>query len=121
MLSRFAGGLTADIGVPEYETRVAIVNRKAEERSQKLASGVAEALARVSFANVRELQGGLNRVLAIQELDNRSVTADEVGGMFGQPRRDDFGSFFNDISRHGRRGRSERGARAAHRGRHHEV
>lgn len=98
LLSRFAGGLTADIGVPEYETRVAIVNRKAVERSQKLASGVAEALARVSFVNVRELQGGLNRLLAIQELDNRSVTADEVGSMFGQARRDDFGSFLNDIS-----------------------
>lgn len=98
LLSRFAGGLTADIGVPEYETRVAIVNRKAEERGQKLVTGVAEALARISFVNVRELQGGLNRLLAIQELDNRSVTADEVGGMFGQTRRDDFGSFLNDIT-----------------------
>lgn len=98
LLSRFAGGLTADIGVPEYETRVAIVNRKADERGQKLASGVAEALARISFVNVRELQGGLNRLLAIQELDNRSVTADEIGGMFGQARRDDFSTFLTDIS-----------------------
>ena len=99
LLSRFAGGLIADIGVPEYETRVAIVNRKADERGHKLASGVAEALSRVSFANVRELQGGLNRLLAIQELDNRAVTADEIAGMFGPQRRhDDFGSFMNEIT-----------------------
>jgi hypothetical protein len=99
LLSRFAGGLIADIGVPDYEMRVAIVNRKAEERAQTLSSGVAESLARISFANVRELQGGLNRVLAIQELDNRAVTAAEVGRMFGQPeQRDDFGSFMSEIA-----------------------
>lgn len=99
LLSRFAGGLTADLGVPEYETRVAIVNRKAEERGHKLASGVAEALARISFANVRELQGGLNRLLAIQELDGRSVNAEEVTTIFGQQRRDDdFGSFLSEIT-----------------------
>ena len=99
LLSRFSGGLVADIGSPDYETRVAIVKRKADERGQGLASGVAEALARVQFGNVRELQGGLNRILAIQELDNRSVKSDEVAGMFGAARRsDDFGSFLNEIS-----------------------
>ncbi|MGQ0814680.1 MAG: DnaA ATPase domain-containing protein [Gemmatimonadota bacterium] len=99
LLSRFAGGLIADLGVPEYETRVAIVNRKADERGHRLAAGVAESLARISFANVRELQGGLNRLLAIQELDGRSVTADEISGMFGQQRRqDDFGSFLSEIA-----------------------
>ena len=99
LLSRFAGGLNADIGAPEYETRVAIVNRKAEERGHKLVSGVAEALARIAFANVRELQGGLNRLLAIQELDGRAVTADEIANMFGQQRRqDDFSSFMDDIA-----------------------
>lgn len=99
LLSRFAGGLIADMGVPEYETRVAIVNRKTEERGQKLAAGVAEALARIAFANVRELQGGLNRLLAVQELDNRAVVAEEVAAMFGQQRRknDDFGSFLTEI------------------------
>lgn len=98
LLSRFAGGLVADIGPPEYETRVAIVNRKAEERGHKLTEGVAESLARVSFANVRELQGGLHRVIAIQELDGRAVSADEIAGMFGQARaHDDFGAFFSEI------------------------
>lgn len=99
LLSRFSGGLVADIGTPDYETRVAIVKRKADERGHTLPSGVAEALARVAFSNVRELQGGLNRLLAIQELDGRSVTAEEIGGMFGSQRRqDDFGSFMSEIA-----------------------
>jgi chromosomal replication initiation ATPase DnaA len=99
LLSRFSGGLVADIGLPDFETRVAIVKRKAEERAQSLGPGVAEALARVQFGNVRELQGGLNRVLAIQELDGRAVTSEEVAGMFGPARRnDDFGAFLNEIT-----------------------
>ncbi len=99
LLSRFSGGLVADISTPDYEMRVAIVKRKAEERGQSLASGVAEALARVQFGNVRELQGGLNRLLAVQELDSRSVTAEDVGSMFNELRRqDDFGSFLNEIA-----------------------
>jgi len=81
--SRFSGGLIVDIGAPDYETRVAIVRRKAEERGQTLAPGVAEALARVVFGNVRELQGALNRLIAVQELEGRSVTADEVPALMG--------------------------------------
>ena len=81
LLSRFSGGLIVDIAAPEYETRVAIARRKASERGQQLGSGVAEALARIAFGNVRELQGALNRLIAIQELENRPVTSDEVGAL----------------------------------------
>ena len=102
LLSRFSGGLIADIGAPEYETRVAIVRRKAEERGQKLAAGSAEALCRVAFSNVRELQGALNRVLAIQELEERSVGPDEIAKLLGvTPERrsgDEFGSFLTEIA-----------------------
>jgi chromosomal replication initiation ATPase DnaA len=102
LLSRFSGGLIADLSLPDYETRVAIVRRKAEESGQTLASGVAENLARLAFTNVRELQGGLNRVLAVQELDARPVTADEVtrllGGGEDQLRSDEFSSFVDEIA-----------------------
>jgi len=81
LLSRFSGGLIVDIAAPEYETRVAIVRRKAGERGQRLSDGVAEAIARISFGNVRELQGALTRLIAVQELEDRSVAVEEVSGI----------------------------------------
>jgi chromosomal replication initiator protein len=83
LLSRFSGGLIVDIGVPDYETRVAIMRKKAEERGTTLGPGVAEAMARFRFANVRELQGALNRVLAIQELEGRPVSVDDLSVIMG--------------------------------------
>ena len=44
---------------------------------------MAEALAKYSFKSVRELAGALNKVLAIQELEGRQVTVEEVKGMPG--------------------------------------
>lgn len=103
LLSRFSGGLIVDIGVPEYETRVAIIRRKAEERGQTLEPGVAEALARHPFRNVRELGGGLNKVLATQELEERRVRVDEVPLLMGSVTSGDgahdaeFDSFLDDL------------------------
>lgn len=102
LLTRFSGGLIADIGSPEYETRIVIARNKAEERGQTLAPGVAETLARVEFTNVRELQGALNRVLAVQELEDRTVDAEEVAHLLGvgveTRKADEFGAFLSDIA-----------------------
>lgn len=84
LVSRFSGGLIVDIAPPEYETRVAIIRRRTEERGQTLEKGVAEALARHPFQNVRELGGALNRVLATQELDGRRVTAGDIPSLMGE-------------------------------------
>lgn len=107
LLSRFSGGLIVDIGPPEYETRVAIIRRKAEERGDTLEPGVAEALGRHPFRNVRELGGALNRILATQELEGRRVLAEEVPLLLGSvaPSRDaigdaergEFDSFLDDL------------------------
>ena len=78
LVSRFSGGLIVDIAPPEYETRVAIIRRKAEEQAATLAPGVAEMLARVPVRNVRELAGGLNRILAVQDLEGSMVTPEEA-------------------------------------------
>jgi chromosomal replication initiator protein len=110
LVSRFSGGLIVDIASPEYETRVAIIRKKADEQGQKLAPGVAEALARFPARNIRELGGALNRVFAIQDLEERQVTPDEVLRMLGQApaepaapaagrsAADEFASFMNEIS-----------------------
>ncbi len=100
--SRFEGGLLVDIGPPEYETRVAIIRKRAEARGQALDPGVAEVIGRVAFRNVRELTGALNRVLAIQELEERAVTSEEAASMLGEeraePAGEDLGQFLEEIS-----------------------
>ncbi len=105
LVSRFSGGLIVDIAAPEYETRVAIIRRKAENSGATLSAGVAEALARVPVRNIRQLGGGLNRVLAIQDLEGRPVGVEEVAKMMGQAapqaavsKQDDFASFMSEIS-----------------------
>lgn len=102
LLSRFSGGLIIDMGAPDYETRIAIVRRKARERDHELAEGVPESLARIAFSNVRELQGALNRVIAVQELEQRKVLATEVAELLGTAaaRRgnDEFGEFLSEIT-----------------------
>ena len=102
LLARLSGGLIVDMGVPDYETRIAIARRKSDERGQRLDPSVYQALARVAFTNVRELQGALNRILAVQELEDRIVTADEVSELLGaavaERGRDEFGEFLSDIA-----------------------
>ena len=103
LLSRFSGGLITDVGAPDYETRVAIVTRKVGERGLSLGAGVAQALARVPVANVRELQGALNRVVAVQELEGRAVVAHEVAALLGLDDRqavsqDEFEAFLSEIA-----------------------
>lgn len=75
---RLGGGLVVDIAAPEYETRVAILRRRAEQRGLTLASGVLEAIAEVDTDSVRELIGTLNRVVALQAVSDAPVTPDEA-------------------------------------------
>ncbi|MFV2006735.1 MAG: DnaA ATPase domain-containing protein [Longimicrobiales bacterium] len=111
LVSRFSGGLIVDIGAPEFETRVAILRRKADERGQLLDAGVAETLARFPFKNVRELAGSLNKILAIQDLEGRQVEPEELAELIGIKDQvqgdaapdaaallDEFGSFIEELS-----------------------
>jgi chromosomal replication initiator protein len=79
--SRFEGGLLVEIGPPEYETQMAIIRRQAEAREQELDPGVADVVGRLGMKNVRELSGALNRVLALQELEERTVSAAEAAAL----------------------------------------
>ena len=72
--SRFSWGLIADIGVPDLETRVAILKRKAYEDALKLPDDVAYFLAETVETNIRELVGCLVRVIAMSSLQGLPLT-----------------------------------------------
>jgi chromosomal replication initiator protein len=74
--SRFEWGLVADIQPPDIETRVAILNRKAEAESIALPEDVALLLATVVKSNIRELEGYLIRIGAHASLTRREINLD---------------------------------------------
>src|SRR6185503_5310584 len=83
LISRFSGGLVVDIGTPDYETRVAILRRKAEERGARFQPGVLETAAGVEFPNVRELMGALNRLVAYQAVNETAINAETARQVLG--------------------------------------
>ncbi len=83
LVSRFSGGLIVDISPPELETRTAIILRKVQERGQSLEAGVAEAIARFPYRNIRELGGALNKVIATQELEERRLAPEDIPDLIG--------------------------------------
>jgi len=83
LISRFSGGLVVDMGIPDYETRVAILRRKAEERGARFQPGVLETAAGVEFPNVRELMGALNRLVAFQAVNDAPLTAEAARQVLG--------------------------------------
>jgi len=74
--SRFGWGLTVAIEPPELETRVAILQRKAEQASADLPSEVAFFVAKRIRSNIRELEGALRRVIANAHFTGRPITLD---------------------------------------------
>src|SRR3989442_1864742 len=83
LISRLSGGLVVDIGPPDYETRVAILRRKAEERAARFAPGVLETVAGAAFDNVRELMGALNRLVAYQAVNETQINAATAKQLLG--------------------------------------
>ena len=73
LLSRFQWGLSADLQQPELETRIAILNRKAEDDGIDLPHEVIEFIAHNVKSNIRELEGALIRLLAHATLHDREM------------------------------------------------
>ena len=74
LLSRFDGGLVVDMDAPDYETRLAIVKRRAGERGVPVDPAVLEVVASIPAHNVRELLGLLNRIVAYQAVSEVPLT-----------------------------------------------
>ncbi|KAI4451048.1 Chromosomal replication initiator protein DnaA [Eubacterium plexicaudatum ASF492] len=74
--SRFQWGCMADIGSPDYETRMAILRRKEEMDNIKFDDEIIKYIATNIKSNIRELEGALNRLMAFSRLTNVEITID---------------------------------------------
>ncbi|MBE0480327.1 MAG: chromosomal replication initiator protein DnaA [Dehalococcoidia bacterium] len=76
--SRFEWGLIVDMQPPDLETRMAILQKKAEEEKAHVPVEVLDLIARKVQKNIRELEGALNRVLAYSRLIKEPLTTELV-------------------------------------------
>lgn len=79
--SRLMGGVLVDINMPDMETRLAILKSKCAEKGANLPDEVLDYIARNIQKNIRELEGALNRVIAISQVYNRTPDLKEVKGI----------------------------------------
>lgn len=76
--SRFEGGMIADIGIPDYETRLAILKTKMKNKPVSLPDEILQYVATNIQKNIRELEGALNRIIAVVDLTGREPSLREV-------------------------------------------
>ena len=72
--SRFEWGLIADITLPDYETRMAILHKKEEMDGYNINEEVIKYIANNIKSNIRELEGAFNKVMASAKLEQKDVT-----------------------------------------------
>jgi len=76
--SRFEWGLIADIQPPDVETRIAIIEKKAQENNLTVSNDIIRYVAFVADSNIRELEGTLTRIAAYSSLTGKEITIDTV-------------------------------------------
>ncbi len=77
--SRFEMGLIADIQPPDYETRMAILQKNEEVQHKHLSADVLEYIATNIKSNIRELEGAFNKIIAYSKLNNvDEITIDDA-------------------------------------------
>jgi chromosomal replication initiator protein len=74
--SRFEGGLIADVQAPDIETRTAILQRKGQSLGVHVPGDVLEYVARKVQSNIRELEGALNKIIAMAQLYGQPIRMD---------------------------------------------
>lgn len=82
--SRFQGGMVADINQPDYEMRVAILQKKAEEKKFAVTQNTIETIARLVESNIRELEGSLIKVFAFAGINGGELTEQEIAKILGR-------------------------------------
>lgn len=74
LVSRFSSGLVTDIQSPDFETRVSILQNKAERKKIEIPEDVILFIAENVHSNIRELEGALNRVYTVSEFNGEPLT-----------------------------------------------
>ncbi|MDR1019763.1 MAG: chromosomal replication initiator protein DnaA [Synergistaceae bacterium] len=92
LVSRFEWGLVTDINQPDLETRVAILQKKAEAKGNLIPEDVILFLAQNIPSNIRELEGALNRVVAYSNVNAEPINIENLG------------TWLKDILRHNAKG-----------------
>ena len=83
LVSRFEGGMIADIGVPDIELKIAILNKKCEEKNILLDINTINFISENFGSNVRELEGILTKIEAIQLSLHKKITFEEAQDILG--------------------------------------
>lgn len=78
LLSRFEWGMIADIISPDLDTRIAILEAKCGEKNYFLERNIIHYLATTIQSNIRELEGALNKLIAIHEFNNSAPTIEST-------------------------------------------
>jgi chromosomal replication initiator protein len=78
LISRFESGMVADVGKPDIETKIAILEKKAQEKGLVLSEETLNYIASAIHNNVRELEGALNKILAYHDLRGIKPSIDSV-------------------------------------------
>jgi chromosomal replication initiator protein len=74
LTSRFASGLIADVSIPDYETRTAILEKKLDTENLEIPIPVKEFILKNIVSNIRDMEGALNKVMAYSRLTNKTMT-----------------------------------------------
>lgn len=85
LVSRFQGGLTVDIQIPDFDTRVAILRAKSEERKDNVPEECLTAIASEMTTNARELEGKFIQIIQSLKLTNKEVNLENVQAILGKP------------------------------------
>ena len=83
LVSRFLGGLTVDIGNPDFEMRVAIINQKIKAKNLDLTPEIVDIVASKVDKNTRELEGVLTGIISLASLRGQAIDVDIVKKFFG--------------------------------------
>ncbi len=76
--SRFEWGLIADISIPDYETRMAILHKKEELENFTISEEIIQYIANNIKSNIRELEGAFNKILAHARLETKEITIEDA-------------------------------------------